>query len=280
VQTERLVSLPWRRWTNGPPLEAALFARTSQIVQLGGLIALTENSLITLTLLGRWQLQVQGEIVQVALRHQRVITRLALQGCQPRRHVAELLWPNATEGHASANLRGSVCSIRKCWPDLLISHHDALMLSPQVVVDVHELSDVIRDVETSQDEAVLRRHLAYLEEAELLPGWNESWLMGDQDRFRHFRLQTLDSLAERFLELGDTAEALEAARRAIVADPLRETSHSIHVQALALAGNHALALRECDLIRATLARELHIEPGPELRRLEKALMRKLSGPVD
>jgi DNA-binding SARP family transcriptional activator len=58
-------------------------------------------------------------------------------------------------------------------------------------------------------------------------------------------------------------------------EPLRESAWNLLLRALYQSGRNPEALRQCDLMRAVLRRELGVEPGPALRELRSAIQRHM-----
>ena len=91
------------------------------------------------------------------------------------------------------------------------------------------------------------------------------------------RLETLhvDALEERFevaLALGDHRELVPALRSALADNPFRERLWGQLMLALYRSGRQADALEAFQEARRVLADELGLEPGPELRRLQEAIL--------
>ncbi len=77
---------------------------------------------------------------------------------------------------------------------------------------------------------------------------------------------------EARLEMGGGAELLPDLEELIAAHPLRESLRAHQMLALYRAGRQSDALRAFSAARRTLGAELGIEPGPELRALEEAVL--------
>lgn len=60
---------------------------------------------------------------------------------------------------------------------------------------------------------------------ELLPDWDEAWLIRERERMRHLRLHALEALSERLVAQRRFGEAVQAAHHAIRGEPLRESSY-------------------------------------------------------
>ncbi|XUL93960.1 AfsR/SARP family transcriptional regulator [Streptomyces galilaeus] len=103
-----------------------------------------------------------------------------------------------------------------------------------------------------------------LRAGELLPGWDEDWVLFERERLRQLRLHALDAVAHQLLGQGMHALALEAALESVRAEPLRESAHRA-VVAVHLAEYNVLeAARHYRAFRALLRDELGIEPSPAL----------------
>ncbi|MFD6530839.1 BTAD domain-containing putative transcriptional regulator [Streptomyces sp. NPDC060184] len=92
------------------------------------------------------------------------------------------------------------------------------------------------------------------------------------------RLEELGAGAEEFrttllFEEGRTAQAIIGAESLVERHPLRETSWVLLMRALYAAGRHAEALQRYETVRALLARELGLDPGPALRATQVAVLR-------
>jgi DNA-binding SARP family transcriptional activator len=64
-----------------------------------------------------------------------------------------------------------------------------------------------------------------LKSAVLLPGWNDDWVVFEQERLNQRRLAAFETLAKRFLALGDGKHCAEASGAAATIEPLRESAH-------------------------------------------------------
>jgi DNA-binding SARP family transcriptional activator/WD40 repeat protein len=94
----------------------------------------------------------------------------------------------------------------------------------------------------------------------------------ERRRLSELRSGALAGLIEARLQLGRHADVLPELESLIAADPLREDWWRLLMLALYRAGRQADALAAGRRIRALLAEELGTEPGPELRRIEAAVL--------
>jgi DNA-binding SARP family transcriptional activator/pimeloyl-ACP methyl ester carboxylesterase len=93
-------------------------------------------------------------------------------------------------------------------------------------------------------------------------------------RLEELRLAALEARAEALLECGKFGDAIVELETLAAAHPLRERLWSLRMLALYRAGRQADALRAYRDLRAILADELAIEPGPALRDLHTGILRQ------
>jgi DNA-binding SARP family transcriptional activator len=216
-----------------------------------------------LHLMGAFTLQVDGTRIHLGRREERLLAFLAMHGPCHRPFVAGSLWPNSDEARALSNLRAAVLKVRQAAREVLDVDGSTLSLSPSVVVDLVELVESVEQVvhhETLDGERA--EHL--LGTGVLLPGWYDDWVMFERERLHHRRVRALEVLAVQELETGHADLALAAARDAVALEPLRESAHRLLIRAHLALGNRALAVTVLAHYQRDLARDLHIEPSPEL----------------
>ena len=93
-------------------------------------------------------------------------------------------------------------------------------------------------------------------------------------RFEELSAVTVEERFDALLAVGRDADLVPDLNAAIAAMPLRERLHGQLMLALYRCGRQADALRAFRDARHVLAEELGLEPGPELRRLESAILRQ------
>jgi DNA-binding SARP family transcriptional activator len=119
---------------------------------------------------------------------------------------------------------------------------------------------------------VLREALALWRGPVLADLRYEAWAQPEIRRLEELRALAIEDRIKADLELGQHA-LLVAELDVLVRDhPLRERLRAQQMLALYRAGRHADALAAFREARATLDAELGLEPGPELRQLETAIL--------
>jgi len=221
-----------------------------------------------LTMLGEFRLRVRGRDAELPAAAQRLIVLLALRGRTSRTRAAGTLWPETTEHRALASLRTAIWRVNQVAPTLVSCPGGSVDLDDDVAVDTRRLvrhglaalspADVDRDAT-----AVARLGVSLIEaDSELLPDWEEEWLLADRQRLRQLRLHLLEFIAERLAEDKQFGLAMEAALAAVRVDDLRESAHRAVIRIHVAEGNVAEAHRAYRTCRTQLARGLGIEPSP------------------
>lgn len=238
-------------------------------------ICWAKPNVLSLTLLGGFELRCMNVLVPLPLGAQRLLAFLAVQRVRLlRSHVAEALWPDSHRRRASANLRSALWRIRQARHNVLDADGSRLSLRAGVMVDVREREALARgllDRSASWPTGALGSHTATELSADLLCDWYDEWLLLERDRWTQLRLHALEALAEHLLAAGEYSEAVEAALAAVWAEPLRESANRILVRVYAAEGNLSEAVRQYEHYRQLLHRELRTPPTAQMEELIQAL---------
>ncbi|MFF4010653.1 BTAD domain-containing putative transcriptional regulator [Streptomyces sp. NPDC001717] len=222
----------------------------------------------TLLLLDRFRLECQGEPVPVCGNAQRLLAFIGLRRRAQRCLVARTLWPDATEAHARGSLRTTLWKLPCGAQKLLRCTQESLALVDDVVVDARILArtslDVVRGCGPPHVDPVL---MSLLGKGDLLPDWDEDWVLLEREWLRRLRLHALDTLSDRLTRQCLPALALEAALASIRIDPLRERPHRSVVATHLAEGNLVEALRHYEAFRHLLRTELGAEPSAQFRQM-------------
>ena len=215
------------------------------------------------TLLGGFRVMAGGRELGLPVHARRVLAYLCVHspaGSHERTRLAERLWPAVSTTRAQASLRTALWRIRQGDRRLLRVAYDSVWLGPEVEVDLHGTIDRARRLlaqdhtpEDGADVEALR--------GELLPGWEEEWLLLERQRIHQLQIHALDTLSRRFRAQGRHAEAIDTALAAIALEPLREASHGALIAAYVADGNVAAAVRQLASLCALLDRELSVAPS-------------------
>jgi DNA-binding SARP family transcriptional activator len=232
--------------------------------------------LISVRLLGGFELLVDDHGVAVAPSSQRLLAYLALHdGPVTRTALAARLWPDVAERRASACLRSALSRLVRPPHALIETGRGLLRIGNDVRVDItavrryaDELARPIARPGTPPSSPVPMTWLS----AELLPGWTDQWVQAERDWFRELCLRVLEMLSERFRVGGDHFHAHETAMAAVRGDPLRESARRKLIELHLADGNPAAALRQYTAYSSLLRAELGVHPSPEIRQLVQPML--------
>ncbi|MEZ5184129.1 MAG: BTAD domain-containing putative transcriptional regulator [Candidatus Nanopelagicales bacterium] len=210
-------------------------------------------------LLGGFRMFVDGSPVELTPVAERLVAILGLQGRTSRSRLAGMLWPDTPECRALASLRTGIWRVNQAADGLIVPTRSMLDLAQRADVDVRAY--------VSGAAAHMRGESASLDaaidyEGDLLPDWDEHWLLAERERLRQLRLHFLEQLAQRLSGAGRFGLALEAAFAALCADPLRESAHRTIIGIHLAEGNMGEARRAYENCRRTLTEDLGVEPSP------------------
>jgi DNA-binding SARP family transcriptional activator len=215
--------------------------------------------------------------------------------------LAELLWPEQPSQAGRSSLRQALARLRHAIADQdveprrLLVTRETVQLNPAAAigVDAAEFAELLRPAaghdhrdpvacpdcleRWARAVELYRGPLAEAPAPRDALGYEE-WLHARREWFASRQLDTLARLADAHEALGDPAQALAYARRALELDPWRESAHRQAMRLLAAVGERGAALAQYERCRRTLADELGIEPEEETASLYQAI--KASGRPD
>ncbi|GAA3157836.1 AfsR/SARP family transcriptional regulator [Nonomuraea salmonea] len=236
--------------------------------------------------LGTVQVLDGGQAVPVASRRQEQL--LALLVCRAGRAVTtetliDELWPERAGPATGKNLQVLVHRLRRTLgdPGRVVLDRSGYRLRAQVQeVDAWHFTDL-----AEHGQSALRRHDA-AGAADLLgralalwrgpafSGLTEVGALADAAALlERQRRQALTARMDAEMALGRHAEIVPEAAALLAEDPLDEPVAARLMTALHHSGQRKEALEVYRRTRAVLVRELGVEPGPQLRGLEQAILR-------
>lgn len=231
--------------------------------------ALLTSATRSIGLLGAFSMSVDHRSVALPSNAQRVLGFLAVSGLeQPRDSVATHLWPAATPDRAMSNLRTALWRVRRAHPAIIRARRDSVRLEDGVAVDYELLTAKARRIIAADgpDDAVIDVEPDLLE-IELLPGWDEEWLLMDRERYRQLRIHALERLSELLTTKGLFGRAVDVAYAAIRVEPLHESAHAALIAAHMAEGNRTEAIRHFRSYARLLAEDAGLTPSLQLERL-------------
>lgn len=226
----------------------------------------------TLTLLGGFRLYNSSGTIVVRPTSRRLIALLAVIGAQAREAAASRLWPDLGPPRHASNLRTVIWRLRHDAPELVQADGDELRLG-DVTCDLGEIRDWVRRTLVGEQSWPIPEHASL----ELMPSWDEEWLMEPREELRILQLQALELAAQRLLWSGRLPEACSCALAAVMMDPLRESATRLLIEVHLREGNNLDALRRFHRFRDLLEREVGVSPGPAVRALVASLTGEYRG---
>lgn len=221
-----------------------------------------------LSLTSEFQLLIGERNVAVPHGVQRVLAFLAIADRPtPRSRVAGQLWLDAPEWRALGNLRSALWRLRRIRRAIVNSMDERLSLDPGVRVDVGELTEVSSRLLEDSGRVPLTELRRLVTATEILPGWEEEWLIVERERFRELRLRALERACETLTAEGDHGRAVQACLAAVEAEPFRESAQRLLVRMHLAEGNRAAALRSYLAYSRLVEDELGIQPSALMKEL-------------
>jgi DNA-binding SARP family transcriptional activator len=216
-----------------------------------------------LFLLGGFELRRGRTVVELPTDAQRVCAFLALHSRPPTRtSVSGVLWTSATEDRANANLRAALWKIRRRDDALVAAKGHCLSLQPAVRVDVTPMIARARRLlecgDLPSDDVADRDAFS----SDLLPDWDEDWVVTERERLRQLRLHALEELCRQLSRRRRHGEAIDAGLAAVASEPLRESAQLALIKAYLAEGNVNEARRQGEEYRTLLWEDLRLEPSP------------------
>jgi len=195
--------------------------------------------------------------------------------------LVEELWGEEAKATAANSLQGLVSKLRRALPADVV-----LTRVPGYVLDIGaEATDIGRFERLATDgrkalaagdtaaaATTLRKALQLWRGPTLAEFVYEEFAQGVIVRLGEERASVLEDRIDADLACGRHAELVAELEAAVADAPLRERLRGQLMLALYGSGRQADALRQFQEARSVLGEELGLEPGPELRRLEAAML--------
>ena len=237
-----------------------------------------------LTLFGHFELI--GPDGPIDLGARKLCGLLAVLACspapQPREHLMAMLWGSHFDAQARQNLRKSLSRIRHALGEhVLVNTEDSIALRPGAIdSDVARFEALIADgsydalvAAAACNRGPLLSDVSVSEEA-----WAD-WASTQRRRLEDRLMDALMRVAGEEEKQGQFGRALDLAKRAIAADPLREDAQRTIIRSLAAAGRRGEALKHYEAFAALLKRDLAVEPDAATRSLAAALRKPQPAPA-
>ncbi len=236
---------------------------------------------LTITGLGRFEVRKQSRAIgDAAWRQRRAGELFRLLLISPGRsllqdQVVEALWPDRTLDAALPLLHQATSALRRALePDLpgkfpsrylrVQDHHVSVTLPPGSKMDF-EIFEQLMQAGNHEAAAVSYGGDLFPEDR------YADWAAAERERLAELHAQALMATARSRLAAGQPAEAVDACRRVLAANPWREDAVLVGMEANLALGDRGGALRLYRELERTLREELGIAPQKELRQFFERL---------
>ncbi len=243
------------------------------------------TSEIDVRLLGPLEVEVSGERVRFeGVKQRRLFVLLALRAPEAvsAEELLEALWGDELPASAVQALQKQISRLRRRLGDASAVRHRpagyALEIDPWVI-DSRRFEDLLDRARVAlgreQPEraaADLRTALALWRGEALADHRLDEFAQREIARLEELHVQAIEERLAAELAEGRDAELVGELQALVAAHPFRERLRGQLMLALYRAGRQAEALETMRAGRRLLVDELGIEPGPELRRLERMML--------
>ena len=186
----------------------------------------------------------------------------------PRERLMALLWSDRAEEQARASLRQALTELRHALgePSPLRTEQDTVSLdSSGIFIDAVEFARLAKAGKLDEAAALYRGPL--LDGHGVRDGAYEDWLLVERTRLHNLAVDVLHRLTA---SLSGNA-AIETAQRLLQLDQAREETHRLLMRLYAGTGQRAQALRQYQLCRDALQRELQAKPDTATEQLYRQI---------
>ncbi len=202
-----------------------------------------------------------------------VYLALSPDGKVPRRHLAELLWPDRGASSRQHCLRQAVYRLRQAAPDarLIVNRGECFEVGPDARFDFREGEEALARGDYDRAEPLLREAFLgdfSIPEAQEFERWAESRRTGLLSSWEPVAL----ALTEEKLAAGDVRAAAAAGAVLARRRPYDDNAIGLLMAALAGAGQYALAVSRFQSYAELLRSEFGDEPSEELATYARELM--------
>jgi predicted ATPase/DNA-binding SARP family transcriptional activator len=200
--------------------------------------------------------------------------------------LAEDLWRGDPPGNPVNTLQTKVSQLRRALEDAEPGGRDLVVYQPpgyllragHDTVDAQRFRDLVtlaHETENPQARAALLVEALGLWRGPALADFgDEEFARAAIARLEEQRLTALERHAETRLELGQHGLLADELGELVARNPLRERLRAAYMRALYHAGRQSQALATYGDLRNDLARELGLDPSPELAALHLAILRQ------
>lgn len=193
-----------------------------------------------------------------------------------RGELVAALWGEGGEAGNAGTLNTTLWRLRKTIERPPLARGDLIACNPGGTVGLNDAGPLWLDVDEFErlvtpvlakplsamaetDVESLRRGAA-LYVGDVLSGFTDEWALRQREKHRRLQLNALGRLMQISMLARDAAGGIRSAQAILDLDALREDVHRELMRFFMLSGQRAMALRQFEICRAALKRELAIPP--------------------
>jgi DNA-binding SARP family transcriptional activator len=233
-------------------------------------------------LLGPLEVEQDSRNLAVGGRRERALLAILLLHANtvvPRERLIDALWGEHPPEKAANSLQVAVHALRKVLgADRIDTRGTGYLLRIEGrELDLHrftELAEQARGEAPAAAAETLREALALWRGPALTDLGETPFAAAERGRLEALHLAALEERIAADLTVGRHAELIPELEALVAGHPYRERLRREHILALYRSARQAEALEAYQQARRTLVDELGIEPGTELRELERAILRQ------
>lgn len=191
-----------------------------------------------------------------------------------------MFWGRAPDSQARMNLRQTLTCLRRALAAAdgvhLVTRGDQVTLDLNGLwVDVARFEELVAEATLESLEAAMALYTG-----DLLDGFSlkeeafEEWVAAERARLRLRAIEALERLIAEHRTAQDLSQALATAHHLLLLDPLREDIHREVMRLHAVQGRLSAAMKQYEICREVLRRELQAEPEAETQKLIQEIRRR------
>jgi predicted ATPase/DNA-binding SARP family transcriptional activator len=235
-----------------------------KIEMLGSFCAMRDEMIFT-----HFRLRKADSLLAMLAYHERRLFR--------REELIDLLWCDYDVEAGRNGLRVALSALRQRLESpandekIVIANRSHVRLNPTFFrTDVAAFEEAVKftaSVSEESERANLLAKAITLYGGDLLPGFDEEWIGGERQRLSDTYYLALRRLIKLLVAAHNYEEALDYARRTMMADPLREESHRMLMRLYIAMGQPAAALRQYRQLEVLLKDQLGALPSASTREI-------------
>jgi len=210
-----------------------------------------------------------------------------------RSELVAALWADQADAVGSGTFNTVLWRLRKLVEQPPVGHGTLIACDRRGAVGLHPQAPVQLDVDefaqrvlpalakpiermAEDDVEALRSGIA-LYTADILTDLGDDWALREREKHRRHYLNALGRLMQVCALAGDHSSAIRYAQTILDQDALREDVHRELMRLFLRSGQRAMALRQFELCRGALRRELAIQPMAETIALYQSIADRAVG---